>query len=329
MTDPIPTPDPHAPALTPGRDALNYGPAFDPADVLAKMPPRPTTGSGHEAGEYLAPAEPILPPAGVEVPADLAAALAEYDTRREAWESAVDAVEDYKDDARQSRATRAAAIQAAGRAAAQGKPRPKIPAAVSEADEETEVAVLTAVVNARRSEATAAAKRADKLTATYAAGWAAEVVDRFGPALAEATAAVQTAYEATQRAEGILSQSAHWRSVALAADLERAGVRVSDDRRARILSDLLDASKTWQAAAAEAQHRGPVHLLGEVHAALGVLRQCDPGAVPSADMLNLPGGEEVYVPVWRALFDSATPARKQAFRNRYTGGRPLRHEREG
>ncbi|MFC8296276.1 hypothetical protein [Micromonospora orduensis] len=332
---PLLTPSTHgpqgdvSPALSPGRDALDYAPAFDPSDIAAKMPPRRTTGSVHEAGDYLDPAEPIAPPAGVEVPADLAAALTEYDAKRAAWSDAVDAVQDFREDARQTRATRDAAIIAAGRAAAQGKPRPKIPNSISETDEETEVRVLTAVVNARRSEATAAAKRADKLTATYAPGWAAEVAERFGPALASATAAAQAAYQAAERAESILNQAAHWRSLALAADLERAGVRVTEHQRARILSDLLDASKPWQYVSAEAQHRSPAALLNQVHEALGTLRQCDPGVIPAADLLNMPGDDATYRHVWRAIFDAATPERRQAFRNRHTGGRPLRHEREG
>ncbi|MFC7708497.1 hypothetical protein [Micromonospora lupini] len=316
-----------SPALSPGRDALDYAPAFDPSDVAAKMPPRRTTGSAHEAGDHLDPAEPIAPPSGVEVPADLAAALDEYDAKRAAWLAAVDAVEDYQGDARDSRSKRAAAISAAGRAAAQGKPRPKIPNAISETDEETEVRILDAVVNTRRAEATAAARKADKLTAGYASAWAAEVIDRFGPALDAASAAAQAAYEAAGRAEGILNMAAHWRSLALAADLERAGVRVNETRRARILSDLLDASKTQLYRSAEARHGSPVDLLNQVHQALGSLRQCDPGAIPSADMLNMPGDEGVYRTVWRAMFDSASVERKQAFRDRHSSGYPLHFER--
>ncbi|MEW2383703.1 hypothetical protein AB0873_16685 [Micromonospora sp. NPDC047707] len=317
-----------APALTSGRDAYGYAPPFDPAEVAAKVPPRPVTGSGHQAGDYLEPAEPFAPPAGVEVPADLVAALAEYDARRAAWVAAVDAVEDFRDDARESRAKRDAAISAAARAEVQGKSRPKIPNATSETDEETEVRILTAVVNARRGEATAAARKADRLTMTYAPQWAAEAVERFGPALDKATAAVQAAYEAAEAAEAVLGQAAHWRSLALAEDLKRAGVNVSEHRRARMMSDLLDASKPWQYASAEGHQRNPVALLHQVHAALGTLRQCDPGVVPAADTLNMPGSDAAYVEVWRAMYDAATEERKQRFRNRHTGGRLLRHERE-
>ncbi|MER7440462.1 hypothetical protein [Micromonospora avicenniae] len=321
-----------SPALTTGMDALNYAPAFDPAEVAATVAaatPRPSTGSGYSPadGDYLHPAEPFAPPAWADVPADLAAALAEYDAKRDAWSDAVDAVEDFRDDARQSRATREAAIQAAGRAVASGKPRPKIPAAISEADEETEIRVLTAVVNARRAEADAAARKADKLTATYAAGWAAEAVDRFGPALDDANAAVRAAYEAAARAEAVLTQSAHWRSLALAEDLKRAGVRVTEHQRARILSDLLDASKPWQYHSAEGHHRNPTALLNQAHEALGTLRRCDPGVIPGTDSLYLPGDDGAYKTLWRGIFDSATPERQQAYRNRYKGGRPLMHER--
>ncbi|SCE84155.1 hypothetical protein GA0074695_1531 [Micromonospora viridifaciens] len=342
MTDPAPLPGlprplltpsgdgtpGHAPALTTGRDSQNYAPPFDPAEVAAKMPPRPATGSGHIPGEFREPAEPFAPPAWADVPADLAEALAEYDAKRAAWSAAVDDVDEYRESARLSRAQREAAVQAAGRAAARGAKRPAIPSAITEADEETEVRVLSAVVATRQTEADAAARKADRLAMTYAADWAAEAVERFGPALGEASAAVQAAYEAAQRAESVLSQSAHWRSLALAADLGRAGVRVTEHQRARILSDLLDASKPWQYSTAEAQRRNPTDLLNRVHEALGTLRMCDPGVIPAADTLYLPGGDEVYRVVWRAIFDNATEERKQRFRDRHAGGYPLHHERE-
>jgi hypothetical protein len=337
MTDPTPldTAPSVAPpsAWLPGRDAYGYTPPFEAAEVAAQVAatsPRSIDRSGYSPadGDHKYPAEPFAPPAWVEVPADLAAALAEYETKRSAWEEAVDAVGDYQEDARASRAARQSAIQAAGRAAAQGKPRPKIPTAISESDEATETQVLTVVVNTRRAEADAAARKADRLTLTYAAGWAAEAVDRFGPALADATAAAQAAYESAQRAEAVLNQSAHWRSVALVADLKRAGVNVSEHQRARILSDLLDASKTVFHRQAEAQHRSAVDLLGQVHTALGTLRQCDPGVIPAPDTLYMPGSEATYRDLWRAMFDAATPERKRQFRERHTGGRLLRHEQD-
>ncbi|MFG3603473.1 hypothetical protein [Micromonospora chersina] len=219
-------------------------------------------------------------------------------------------------------------VLSAGRAYAHGKPRPKIPTAISEAEEETEVRVLSVAVNTRRSEADAAARRADRLTLTYAADWAAEAVKRQAPALAEATEAVQAAYEAAQRAEAVLSQAAHWRSVALAADLKRAGVTVSEPQRMRILSDLLDASKTNSYRQAEAQRRSPVDLMDQVHKALGNLRQCDAGAIPHPDMLAMPGSDQAHRDLWRTMYDAAPEERKRTYRDRYNSGRLLRHELE-
>ncbi|MEW2477794.1 hypothetical protein AB0875_28880 [Micromonospora gifhornensis] len=318
------------PLLTPGRNAAAYdGPAFDPADVVAKVPPPRPTRNPIEAGDPRDPAAPVAPPAWVtDIPADLAAALGEYAEKRAAWTDAVDAVEDYRDEARTSRIKRDAAIADAGRAVAQGKPRPKIPSATTEADEAVEVAILARAADTRRAEVNAAARKADRVTATYAAQWAAEAIDRFGPALDEATTAVQAAYEAASRAEAVLGQAAFWRSLALITDLKRAGVNVSERQRVRIMSDLLDASKPWQYANAESQHRNPAKLLNDVHVALGTLRTCDPGVIPAADMLYLPGGFEVSRDLWYAIYNGATEEQKRRFRERHTGGRLLRHERE-
>ncbi|MFE9206171.1 hypothetical protein [Micromonospora sp. NPDC007230] len=324
-------PQPTLAGLTPGAGAAFHdGPAFDPAEVAAQvaMPPRPQAGAWHTPGAFREPAEPFAPPSWADVPADLAEALAEYDAKRTAWDDAVDAVEEYRDKARQSRAQREATIRAAGQAAARGAKRPAIPSAISEADEETEVRVLSTVVDVRRREADAAARKADRLTMDYAPGWAAEAVERHGPALDEATADAQRAYESAQRAEAVLNQAAFWRSLALAADLKRAGVNVSEHQRHRIMSDLLDASKTRLYRQAEADHRSPADLLNRVHEALGTLRMCDPGVIPAPDTLYMPGDEGVYRDMWRAMFDGASPARKQAFRDRHAGGYPLHHERD-
>ena len=313
-----------SPALSPGRDAHGYAPAFDPADVAAQMPPRPQSGTWHDPGEFREPAAPLAPPAWAEVPADLAAALAEYDAKRSTWDDAVDAVEEYRDKARQSRAQREATIRAAGRAAAQGKPRPKIPVEISEAEEETEVRVLSTVVDVRRSEADAAARKADSLTMTYAPQWAAEAVERFAPALAEATTTAQAAYEAAQRAEGVLNQAAHWRSLALAADLKRSGVRVNEHQRSRIMSDLLDAIKADRYQRAEAQRVAPTDLLNRTHEALGVLRVCSPGAIPHPDAVVIPGGVAEARTAWWAMHDAATPEAQQAYRSRHPRAYPPR-----
>ncbi|MDT0532635.1 hypothetical protein RM555_26915 [Micromonospora sp. DSM 115977] len=324
-TGPARTPGLPQPMLTPGAGAAFYdGPAFDPADVVAQLPPRPQTGTYHDPGDFRDPAEPIAPPSGVEVPADLAAALTEYDAARAAWVAAVDAVDEHRDEARASRAAREKAIRDAGQAAARGAKRPAIPSATSEADEEAEVRIRSAVVEARRREASDAARKADRLTMTYAAGWAAEVVARFGPALDEATAATQAAYTAAQRAEGILNQAAHWRALALAAELEAKGVRVSEHQRGRLLGDLLDASRTHHYRTAEGQHRAPTQLLNTVHEAIGTLRGCNPGAVPHPDAVMIPGDVAEAREVWWALYDKASPETQRAYRERHPRSFPPR-----
>ncbi|MEU7935093.1 hypothetical protein [Micromonospora echinofusca] len=327
MTAPAPTPGLPQPILTPGAGAAFYdGPAFDPADVVAQLPPRPQTGSGAIAGELREPTQPLAPPQGVEVPEDHAAALAEFDRRDAAWRDAVDAVEDYRDAARLSRAQRATAIREAGRAAAQGSRRPKIPDAISEDAEAVEVAILSSVVDVRRAEATAAAQRADTLAEKYAPTYAAALVERFTPQLAEASAALQAAIEKTTGAEGLLGLIAAWRSLVIAAELKRDGVRVTDHQRARIMSDLLDSAKTQHFRTAEAHHRSPSDLLGQARDALGRLHQCDPHAVPNPDMIYLPGGFAESRAAWLRMWDVAPEATRQRYRDRYNGGRPLRHE---
>ncbi|MBQ0893445.1 hypothetical protein KBX37_10115 [Micromonospora sp. U56] len=318
-----------SPAPTSGLAPAFQAPAFDPADIAAQMPPRPVTASGVMAGDLREPAAPLAPPPGVEVPEDHAAALAEADARYQAWRDAVEAVDEYADTARDSRTRRADAIREAGRAAAQGKPRPAIPTATSEDEEAAEVAILSAVVEARRREADAATKRADKIAAKYAPEWSAQVVASFGPALAAASEAVRAALDAVGRAEGVLGVASAWRAIAVAEELERRGVRVNDHGRARIMSDLLDATKSQLFTGAESASRNPVALLSQVRDALGTLSQCDAGAVPSPDTLLLPGGFEASREVWRSLYDSASPGTKQRYRDRHTGGRPLAHEREG
>ncbi|GAA1795630.1 hypothetical protein HC028_18510 [Planosporangium flavigriseum] len=305
------------PALVPGHatgDADAIG--FDPQKVIASLDRRPTfTGTGHVAGDFDEPPSPITPPPGVEVPADLAAAYRVCEERRQAWEAAVDAVQDYQDDARQSRTRRAAAIREAGRAAAQGKKRPPIPAEISEAEEATEVQVLSEVVRARFGEARAAAHAADKLIGKYAADWAALTEDRFGPELDAATAAVQAAVERVGRAGGTRHSAAFWRSLAIAEDLAREGVRVTERDRQRIASDLLDAITHPTYRAAEGQRRAALDLLGQTHEALGLLRQCNPGAVPHPDALRLPGPADVARRVYQAVYDGATDEQKRIARS--------------
>ncbi|WP_433530759.1 hypothetical protein ACQPYA_01025 [Micromonospora sp. CA-263727] len=332
---PRPVTDPSVAALAPvaGRAPVFSTPAFDVAKVVEEVAAPPVeTGSGHVAGEIREPAEPAEPFApldGVEVPADLAAALATYHERWAEWTAAVDAVEAYRDDAQASRAHRRTAISEARRAAARGTKRPAIPAEISEADEAVEVEILSGVVDDRRRRANAAAAQADKLTAKYAGTWGADVVNRFGPALDAATAAAQAAYEAAQRAESVLGQAAHWRSLAIAAELEGKGVRVNEHARTRIMSDLYDYSRSHQYAAMDSRHASPTARVNQLHEAIGALRQSDPAAVPAPDMLSLPGGFVEARDVWRRLYDEASPATKKRFRDRHTGGRPLRHELEG
>ncbi|MGW0504139.1 hypothetical protein [Micromonospora sp. NPDC003241] len=331
LPKPVTDPSVVRPAPTSGLAPSFAEPVFDSEKVAAEIARPPVhAASGHLAGDVREPEEPLAPLAGVEVPADLTGALAEYDRRYQAWQDAVDAVEEWRDEARISRAAREAAIAAAGRAAARGEEwSSDFPEAVSEADEDAKARVLSTVVEVRRREATAAARKADRLSAGYAATWAETAVGGFGPALAEANATAQAAREAALRAESVLTVSAHWRAVALVAELEAQGVRVSEHRRARIASDLLDGMKTSHYATAEAQRRSPSALASEVQQALGTLSACDPGAVPHAESLSVPGGESVAWPMWRKIFDSATPARKQRLRDRHRGGTPFGFELPG
>jgi hypothetical protein len=305
------------PALVPGTGTA-YDPmaGFDAAAVAASVGrTNAPMGGTYEAGEFRNPPQPTTPPPGVEVPADLAAAYRTYNERRQAWDDSVETVVEFQDDASQSRARRAAAIHAAGRAAAQGNKRPTIPTEVTEADEATEVQVLSAVVQARYGEAAAASRAADTLIGKYAAGWAAEVTGRYGPALDAATAAVQAAVEAVGRAEGIRHMAAGWRAHAIAEDLTQAGVRVTEPNRVRITSDLLDVITHPAYRAAEGQHRAALHLLGQTHESLGLMRACDPGAVPHADALRLPGPDEVTRRVYRAMYDGASDEQRRVARS--------------
>ncbi|GAB3853790.1 hypothetical protein GCM10029963_45670 [Micromonospora andamanensis] len=326
MTDPTPEPtaDIPRPAPTSGRAPAFAEPAFDPAEVVAQVARPPAfTGSGHAEGDLRGPEAPLMPPPGIKVPSDLAAALDEYDTQYRAWQEASDAIEEARDDARASRAARDAAIRAAGLADARGTKRPPIPQAQSEADEEAEVRIRATKAEVFRRDATATAREVDRLIMKYAPAWADEVVRRFGPALTEVNAVAHAALEASLRAESVLSESAHWRALAVVAELANQGVRVSEHQRARLASDLLDAMKTHLYKAAEAQHRAPSDLVSEAQRALGTLSQCDPGVLPAPDTI---GVGAPALAVFRKLWEAATPERRQRLRNRLTGGRPFRFE---
>lgn len=333
-TDPLPgLPKPvnagPAPALSPGRAANDHaGPTFDAAEVAAQIPPRPATTSHHVAGEFREPTQPLAPPTGVAVPEDHAAALAAFDRLEAVWRDAVDAVEDYRDTARTSRAAEAAAIRAASIAVHQGKRRPPIPAAISEEAEAREVAVLSGVVDRCRAEASTAARKADQLAEKYAPQYAAALVERWSPQLEDAAAALQAAIEKVAGAEVLLGVIAAWRSLEIAAGLKTDGVRVTEHQQGRIASDLLNASKTQLYRSAEGHHRSPADLLGQARDALGELRRCDPTVVPGPDTIYLPGGFAQSRDAWRRIWADAPETSKQRYRDRYHGGRRLDHETE-
>lgn len=322
MTDPL---HDYRPALVNGH-ATEVAPAFDPDAVIATIerPSRPT-GTEHFEDDFREPPSPAFhPPAGVAIPDDLAAAYALHNERHAAWLDATEAVIDYRDDARQSRARRAAAIKAAGQAVAAGKKRPPIPSEISEGEERTEVQVLSTVVETRYREAESAARAADKLVGKYAAEWSAHVIGSFGPALDKANDAVQAALLAVGHAEGIRHVAARWRAVALGYTAEQAGARVTTRDREAWAGDLLDAGTTDIYARRVAQHSGALSLLGRVNDALGELRQCDPAALPHPDTIR-PGLAGYGNPgrVYQLLLEAAGPEHQAAARRGHWGAGAL------
>ncbi|MFE9691755.1 hypothetical protein [Micromonospora sp. NPDC005806] len=185
------------PTLVNGNTGEPFGPAFDPAAMLAevKREPRQT----YIAGDGLDPIPPVYIPAHVAAKIDgLLGLYADHEAAMDADDAAVDAVEEYEVDARTKRAERAAAFKAAARAAAAGKPRPKIPAAPSDADEAAELAVLRGVVDIKRQEADAIARRINALVGDHGEMIAAQAATEYAPALARLEAAlteIRAAYD--------------------------------------------------------------------------------------------------------------------------------------
>ncbi|MFE9956180.1 hypothetical protein [Micromonospora sp. NPDC005299] len=255
---------------------------FDPEAVVADIKRRPLRDS-YVSSDRDEPTGPMLPPAGVDIPDELRAAMAKHDAAYDAWRDAVEARDDYQDEAGASRNKRAAAIRAAGIAAAQGKPRPKIPAAISEADEAVEVAVLSHVIASRRREASKAAEDVTALTLWHAHRWVDTIADGFAPSIDEARAAVSAAIQAVEKAEGVLSQAARLRGFAHMIRVTDAGGRVSARDVPLLVGAYSDAMVSEGHRMAEAHQRSPLPLLARTRAALDDLAACDLAAKPHPD----------------------------------------------
>ncbi|MFG2056466.1 hypothetical protein ACGFI9_20830 [Micromonospora sp. NPDC048930] len=256
--------------------------------------------------EFPEPTRPTYPPAGVTLPEDLAAALDAFRAADDAWLTAVEAVEEYRTQARQSRAARAAAVRAAGDAVASGRKRPAIPDEITEAAERTEVEILSRVVAVRREEANRAARAASALVAAHAGEWVEPVGAGFRPAIAEAQAKIDEAIAAVARAENIVSEVARLRATAYTETLREVGEFVGRDT----LRD--SAASFWEAISSRAyrvrvaRHATPADALADAKHALEALAESDLAEVPHPDTLGAVSGRPSWT-AWHRVF-SAAPA---------------------
>lgn len=295
--------------LVPGHGGGDTEPAFD-ASAVASTIDTPRSGPTYLPGEFAEPTTPMLPPPGVEVPADLAEAITEWHAAYDKWRDSAERVGDYQDEARASRAKRAAAIRAAGEAEVAGRKRPSIPRATSEEAEAEEVAILSAVVRARCREADAASAKVTRATIAHAAGFIDPVAEGFAPALAEAREALSAAIQAVGRLAGIHDRVVSLRAQAHFAALQDAGARLSTRAIPALAREYHGVSVSERHRLADAYSRAPWHLLSRAQEALEDFAQVDHAKMPHVDTVKPVGATDGQALVaYVAMRDrKATPA---------------------
>ncbi|GAA2700065.1 hypothetical protein ACFY2R_17095 [Micromonospora olivasterospora] len=262
---------------------------FDPAAVAAEMHSGGSSGAGYLPGEFPEPARPLMPPAGADLPAAVAASLKEYTDAHTAWERACDAVSEYQETARISRVRREDAIRAAGQAVAQGKPRPKIPAEVSEADEATEVKILAAVVADRRMSANRASRALSDAVIAHAPEFVAPLTARFAPAIEAIREKAGELRRMVEAAEGTVSGVARYRALSHVGVLRKMGASVSDAGVASLVGEYSAAVRSPADRLAAARGRSPLHLLIDMTDAVNGLADAQLDAMPHPDTLGVVG----------------------------------------